>query len=255
MVARLSGKTAIITGAAGAIGRSIAGAFAREGARVALLDRDGAGARRVAAEIAAQTGMLTCAEECDVADSGSVDRAVAAARAAIGPASVLVNNAGIAIVGGVEEMSEEDWDRTFAVNVKSVFLVGRRVLPDMRAARAGSIINVASESAFIAFSAHPAYCASKAAMVHLSRSMAARYASEGIRVNALCPGTIDTPLYRNFLAQQPDPEKVHREIVAMHPLGLGTPEDIAHAAVFLASDESRYATGAPFLIDGGATAI
>lgn len=247
---RLSGKTAVVTGGASGIGLAIVRAFLREGARVAVLDRE---AEKL--DAVAELGDLGLAVACDVANAAEVDRAVASAADRLGPFDVLVNNAGIAIVGGLEEMSEADWDRTFAVNVKSIFLLSRRVIPMMREAGGGSIVNMASESAFIGFPMHPAYCASKAAVVHLSRSMAARYAKDRIRVNALCPGTIDTPLYRNFLAQQGDPEGVNRMVEAMHPLGLGAPEDIAHAAVFLASDESRYATGAPFLIDGGSTAI
>ena len=246
---RLAGHVAVVTGGAGAIGAAIARAFAAEGAAVAVLDQD------AAALAAADLPPGTARIPCDVSDAESVDWAVVSARAAVGPASVLVNNAGISITGGVEEMDEADWDRTFAVNVKSVFLMSRRILPDMRARGAGSIINVASESAFIGFAMHPAYCASKAAMVQLSRSMANRYAPDRIRVNALCPGTIDTPLYRRFIAQQADPEGVHASVVAMHPLGLGTAKDIAHAAVYLAADESRYATGAAFLVDGGATAV
>ncbi|HEV7252790.1 MAG TPA: SDR family oxidoreductase [Mesorhizobium sp.] len=247
---RLTGKTAIVTGGASGIGLAIVRAFLREGARVAVLDRE---AEKL--DAVRELGDLGLAVTCDVADAQDVDRAVMSASDRLGPFNVLVNNAGIAIVGGLEEMSEADWDRTFAVNVKSIFLLSRRVIPMMRQAGGGSIVNIASESAFIGFPMHPAYCASKAAVVHLSRSMAARYAKDRIRVNALCPGTIDTPLYRNFLAQQDDPEGVNRMVEAMHPLGLGTPEDIAHAAVYLASDESRYATGAPFLIDGGSTAI
>jgi 2-keto-3-deoxy-L-fuconate dehydrogenase len=246
---RLAGKCAVVTGGAGALGAAILRAFAAEGAATAALDRD-----REALD-QADLPEATKRVACDVADAASVDDAVATTRAALGPIDVLVNNAGISITGGVEVMSEEDWDRTFAVNVKSVFLLSRRVLPDMRAKGQGSIVNVASESAFIGFAMHPAYCASKAAMVHLSRSMANAHAAEGIRVNALCPGTIDTPLYRRFLAQQTDPEAVHAQVVAMHPLGLGTPEDIAMAAVYLASDESRYTTGSAMLVDGGATAV
>jgi NAD(P)-dependent dehydrogenase (short-subunit alcohol dehydrogenase family) len=168
---------------------------------------------------------------------------------------VLFNNAGIAVVGGVEELTEDQWDRQYAVNVKSIFLVCRRVIPVIRQAGGGSIINMASESAFVGFPMHPAYTSSKAAVVHLTRSMAVRYASEGIRVNSLCPGTIDTELYQEFLAQQPDPAAVNADVTRMHPLGIGKPEDIAWAAVYLASDESRYMTGAPLLVEGGITSI
>jgi NAD(P)-dependent dehydrogenase (short-subunit alcohol dehydrogenase family) len=250
MVARLNGKIAIVTGAASGIGLAITEAFVAEGASVALFDRDAAllghalvGSERVSRHV------------CDVTDANAVDAAIAAARERFGPINVLVNNAGIAISGGLEEIAEADWDRTFAVNVKSILLVSRRVIPMMRQSGGGSIVNIASESAFIGFAMHPAYCASKAAVVHLSRSMAARYAPDRIRTNALCPGTIDTPLYRSFLAQQSDPDAVNHAIETMHPLGIGTPQDIAYAAVYLASDESRYATGAPFLIDGGSTAV
>jgi NAD(P)-dependent dehydrogenase (short-subunit alcohol dehydrogenase family) len=251
MAGRLSGKVAIITGAASGIGLAVAKAFAAEGAKLGLIDRDG---EALAAAAQSLPGKPATAR-ADVADAAQISEALARLHDAIGPANVLVNNAGVSISGGLEEMPEEEWDLTFDVNVKAVYLASRIVIPQMRALGGGSIINMASESAFIGFAMHPAYCASKAAVVHLSRSMAARYAKDGIRTNALCPGTIDTPLYRTFLAQQADPDAVNRMVEAMHPLGIGTVEDIAHAAVFLASDESRYATGAPFLIDGGATAI
>lgn len=252
MAGRLNGKAAIVTGAAGSIGLAITRAFLREGARVALFDFQ---PDALAAAMDEPGSDNASAHMCDVTDAGQIDKAVAEATNRHGAFDIVVNNAGISLVGGLEELTEEEWDRTFSVNVKSIFLLTRRIIPQMRARGAGSVINVASESAFIGFAAHPAYCSSKAAVVHLSRSMAARYAKDGIRTNALCPGTIDTPLYRGFLAQQADPEAVNREVVAMHPLGLGTPDDIAYAAVYLASDESRYATGAPFLIDGGSTAI
>lgn len=252
-MARLANKVAIITGAARGIGAACAQRFAQEGAAVAVLDIDQHGA--VLAQQLAAKGASAIFYRCDVTRADEIDRAVADVAAELGPPTVLVNNAGISISGGVEEISEAQWDRQFAVNVKSIFLVSRRVLPHMRTAGGGSIVNMASESAFAGFPQHPAYCASKAAVVHLSRSMAMRYAGEKIRVNALCPGTIDTDLYRAFLTQQPDPDATHAEVLRQHPLGIGQPDDIAWAAVYMASDESRYMTGSPLLVDGGMLAI
>lgn len=254
MTDRLAGKTAIITGGARGIGAACVELFAQEGATVAIFDLDEAQGQALADRIAAGgSRALFC--RCDVTAAASVDQAIAQVTETLGAATVLVNNAGVSISGGLEELSEEQWDRQYAVNVKSIFLVSRRVIPLMRAAGGGSIINMASESAFIGFPMHPAYTSSKAAVVHLSRSMAARYAADLIRVNALCPGTIDTELYRGFLAQQADPDAVHAEVVRQHPLGIGQPIDIAWAALYLASDEARYTTGSAMLVDGGSTAI
>ena len=257
MAGRLSGHVAIVTGAARGIGAKCAELFAREGAKVALWDITESQGQQVAQQLAASSGDGQAAifARCDVIDSQQITNALAQTVAAFGPPTVLVNNAGIAIVGDVEQISEADWDRQFAMNVKSIYLVSRQVIPYMRQAGGGSIINMASESAFVGFPMHPAYCSSKAAVVHLTRCMATRYAPEHIRVNALCPGTINTEMYQGFLAQQPDPEATNAEIKRMHPLGIGQPEDIAWAAVYLASNESRYTTGAPMLVEGGITAI
>lgn len=251
MAGRLSGKSAIVTGGAQGIGAAIVRRYLEEGARVALVDRSAEAIDAALADL--PRGSAVKGFTCDVSVATDVDNFYRSASEWLGALQIIVNNAGTVISGGLEEMPEADWDRVFAVNVKSIYLVTRRAIPMMRAAGGGSVINMASESAFIGFPMHPAYCASKAAVVHLSRSMATRYAPDRIRVNALCPGTIDTPLFRTFLAQQPDPEATRAEILRMHPLGIGTPDDIAHAAVYLASDESRYVTGAPFLIDGGST--
>jgi NAD(P)-dependent dehydrogenase (short-subunit alcohol dehydrogenase family) len=221
---------------------------------VALWDTNESRGRALADKIKADDGKaLFC--RCDVTAAAESDAALAQVVATLGLPNVLFNNAGIAVVGGVEEISEADWDRQFAVNVKSIYLVSGRVIPYMRQAGGGSIINMGSESAFVGFPMHPAYCASKAAVVHLTRSMAVRYAPEGIRVNSLCPGTIQTEMYQEFLAKQPDPTGVNDEILRLHPLGIGQPEDIAWAAVYMASDESRYMTGTPLLVDGGMTAL
>jgi NAD(P)-dependent dehydrogenase (short-subunit alcohol dehydrogenase family) len=254
MADRLKGKVAIITGAARGIGAATALLFAREGAAVALWDVNLERGQALSDQLRAEGGQaIFC--RCDVTDGASIGAAVAQTVEQLGLPTVLFNNAGTAIVGGVEELTEEQWDRQYAVNVKSIFLVSKHVIPHMRAAGGGSIINMGSESAYIGFPMHPAYCSSKAAVVHLSRCMGVRYANERIRVNSLCPGTIRTELYDEFLSQQPDPAAVNAEIVRMHPLGLGTPDDIAWAAVYLASDESRYMTGTPLLVDGGSTSL
>ena len=251
MTGRLSGKVALITGASRGIGAACAALFAREGAKVAILDlpQTADEGTRLAKKIGDARFVA-----CDVTSATECAHAVAEAGEALGPINVLVNNAGIAIEGGLEDLSETNWDRIFAVNVKSIFLIGRHVLPMMRQAGGGSIVNIASESAFIGFPMHPAYCASKAAVVQLSRSLAVRHAAQNIRVNALCPGTINTRLYRDFIDGLEDKDAVERAVIDMHPLGIGEPEDIANAALFLASDESRYMTGAPMLVDGGAVA-
>lgn len=191
---------------------------------------------------------------CDVTNEGSVAAMVRAVLAAFKRVDVLFNNAGTAIVGDVVALSAADWDRTFAINVKSMFLCSKFVVPVFRRQKGGVIINMASESGLIGLPMHPAYCASKGAVINLTRSMAIGHAAEGIRVNCLCPGTIPTPLYHEFISRLKNPAKVERFLAKEHPLGLGSEEDIAFAALYLASDESRYMTGAPLVVDGGFTA-
>ena len=247
---RLDGKTAIITGAARGIGAKSAELFASEGANVAIWDVNSERGESVVNAIAEIGGnAIFCT--CDVTDSTQIQNASRQVESKFGNPNVLFNNAGIAVVGELEEITEADWDRQYNVNVKSIYLVSRTIIPLMRKTGGGSIINMASESAFVGFPMHPAYTSSKAAVVHLTRSMAVRYAKDNIRVNSLCPGTINTELYKEFLEQQDDPEGINKEITDLHPLGIGEPEDIAWAAVYLASDESRYMTGAPMLVEGG----
>ena len=247
---RLTNKIAIITGAARGIGAKSAEFFAVEDAAVAIWDVNVERGNKVAQQIRSAGGtVIFC--KCDVTDAAQIQDAAQQTTSELGTPNVLFNNAGIAVVGELEDISEADWDRQYAVNVKSIYLVSRAVIPLMREAGGGAIINMASESAYVGFPMHPAYTSSKAAVVHLTRSMAVRYAEDNIRVNSLCPGTINTELYQEFIAQQDDPDAVNKEIEAMHPLGIGEPEDIAWAAVYLASDESRYMTGAPMLVEGG----
>lgn len=247
---RLKDKIAIITGAARGIGAKSAELFAGEGAAVAIWDLNTERGKATAQQLHAAGGdAIFC--PCDVTDSAQIENAVNRVVSELGTPNVLFNNAGIAVVGELEQISEADWDRQYSVNVKSIYLVSRAVIPLMRAAGGGTIINMASESAYVGFPMHPAYTSSKAAVVHLTRSMAVRYAEDNIRVNSLCPGTINTELYQEFLAKQSDPESINKQIEAMHPLGIGESEDIAWAAVYLASDESRYMTGAPMLVEGG----
>lgn len=250
MANRLKDKIAVITGAARGIGAKTAELFAAEGAAITIWDINEERGEQTAQQIQDIGGTaIFC--KCDVTDSEQIEQATQQVTSELGTPNVLFNNAGIAVVGELEHISEADWDRQYAVNVKSIYLVSRAIIPLMREVGGGSIINMGSESAFVGFPMHPAYTSSKAAVVHLTRSMAVRYAEDNIRVNSLCPGTINTELYQEFITQQDDPDAVNKEIDEMHPLGIGEPIDIAWAAVYLASDESRYMTGAPMLVEGG----
>ena len=250
---RLQGKRCLITGASRGIGATAARLFAREGASVVLFDlKDDLGAQVVADIVNA--GGEALYQNCDVTNLAKVSAAVEAAVQFLGGVNVLFNNAGTCLEGGVEKLSEEDWDRTFAINVKSMFLCSKFVVPVMRQNGGGSIINMGSESGLIGFPMHPAYCASKGAVLNLTRSMALGHAKDNIRVNCICPGTIPTPLYQEFVSSLPNRAEVEASLKKEHPLGLGTEEDVAYAALYLASDESRYMTGSPLIIDGGYTA-
>lgn len=250
---RLEGKACLITGAARGIGATTARLFAREGAKVAVVDIKDELGNEVVEAIRSEGGEAIY-RGCDITRLTDVAAMVQSVLAAFGTINVLLNNAGTAIEGDVEKLSEENWDRTFAINVKSIFLCSKFVVPIMRKAGGGSIIHMASESGLIGFPMHPAYCASKGAVINLTRSMALGHAQDGIRVNCICPGTIPTPLYKEFTSSLPNKDEVEAQLKREHPLGLGTEEDIAYAALYLASDESRYMTGSPLVIDGGYTA-
>jgi len=251
--ARLEGKVAVITGAGSGIGRVAAGLFAAEGAAVVVADVVADAARSAAAEIV-DGGGRAVAVAVDVSDEGQVARAVSTAVDELGGLHVLFNNAGIfpGDDGGVLDTPPATWDRVMGVNLKGVWLCCRAAIPAMVASGGGSIVNVASFVALMgAATAQVAYTASKGGVLAFTRELAVEYARQGIRANALCPGPIETPLLAELLA---DPARRNRRLVHI-PMGrLGRPEEVARAALFLASDESSFMTGSALVVDGGITA-
>jgi NAD(P)-dependent dehydrogenase (short-subunit alcohol dehydrogenase family) len=252
---RLAERACLVTGGGSGIGRATCVRFAEEGARVAVADVDMDAALETVrlAAAAAGRGDAALAVPLDVTDPGSCVSAVARIVDAWGRIDVLFNNAGIAGVGTVEETSLELWERVMAVNVRGVFLVARAVLPVMVAAHRGSIINMSSTIAEIGLARRASYAASKGAVLSLTRQMQADYAEHGIRVNALLPGTIHTPFVDRYLAESYDDPVAGLETLRRRQLtgDLGRPEDVAAAALFLASDESRFVLGSGLFVDGG----
>lgn len=244
----LNQRVAIVTGAAAGIGRAASMLFAREGATVECVDRDLAGAEGVCEEIRS-AGFEAFARECDVAVESDVERTVKAIAASQGRIDILFNNAGIVAGGKIHEMTTESWDSSFAVNVRSMFLMSRAVIPHFLSQGGGVILNTSSVAALRAVADRAAYSATKGAVLALTRSMALDYAKANIRVNCLCPGTVDTPSLHGRLGDDPE---TWRKFEARQPLGrLGTAEEIARAALYLVSDDASFVTGSAFQIDGG----
>jgi NAD(P)-dependent dehydrogenase (short-subunit alcohol dehydrogenase family) len=245
---KLEGKVAIVTGGAAGIGEASCRLFAREGARVACVDRDRAGAERVCAEIR-NAGHKAHAFACDVAEEEDVQRTVEQILARFGRVDILFNNAGIVAGGRIHEMTTESWDRSFAVNVRSMFLFARAVIPGFLQQGGGVILNTSSCTALRSVIDRTAYSATKSAVLSITRSMALDYAKDKIRVNCLCPGTVDTPSLHERLGDSPEKWE---QFIARQPLGrLGIAEEIAQAALYLVSDDAGYVTGTAFQIDGG----
>lgn len=245
-------KIALITGAGAGIGRATALAFAREGARVALMGRK----RGPLEDVAREIGDAALVVPGDVGDREQIGPAVEETARHFGGLNVVVNNAGALIAGTAESHTEEEWDVTFAVNVKGLWLLSRAALPHMRKAGGGSIINLSSVLGLVGARNRVAYAASKGAVTLMTKAMALDHAHENIRVNCICPGVVDTELVADFVRKAPDPEVARAARIALHPLGrFGEPEDIASCAVFLASDESSWMTGAAVPVDGGYTAV
>jgi len=250
MSPRLQGKVAIVTGAGTGIGRACALAMAREGARLALVGRRHEKLQELARDIGDSSQTITIA--ADVSKKPDIENLLARTVAKFGSINVLLNNAGVLHIGNVEQITEKQWDETFNVNIRGLWMLSRAVLPQMRKAGGGAIINVASVLGINGARNRASYAPSKGAVVLLTKCMAIDHGHENIRVNAICPSFVETDLTAAVLSTAPDPQAVRRERIALHPLGrLGQPEDIAGLAVYLASDESSWVTGSVFPVDGG----
>ncbi len=251
----LKGKTALVTGGASGIGRATALLFAREGAGVCVVDRDARRGIDVAAAVAAEGGRAIF-ERADVTRSDDCRRAVVRTVRELGGLHVLFNNAGVIRRATVSDTSEEDWDRTMAVNVKSIYLMSREAIPVMAAAGGGTIVNAASDSGLVGCERAAAYCASKGAVVLLTKAMAVDHTGQNIRVNCVCPGDCDTPMLREEARQLSVPARRFLEESAGNLFGrLSRPDEIARAVLFLASDASSFMTGSGLTVDGGVTAV
>lgn len=241
----LAGKTAFVTGGCGGIGRAICERFAREGARV------------IAADLASRDELPDRVEflAYDVTDESICQQTFAALAERWDKLDILVNAAGIEIEKTIEDTTLEEWNRIFAINVTGMFLTSKYALPLVRKSAAASIINFGSYDGYIADPGLAAYCATKGAVHALTRAMACDHGPEGIRVNAICPGYVDTPMLQNFFGESGDIESLKQAVRDVHPTRTyGTPEDIANLVNWLASDEARYASGQLWVLDGGLSA-
>jgi NAD(P)-dependent dehydrogenase (short-subunit alcohol dehydrogenase family) len=248
---RLAGKVALVTGGARGIGRAIVEKFAADGASVTFLDLDDEGGRRAARDLAA-AGPRVEFRRADVTEEADVRRAIEEVAAAQGSIDVLVNNAGVNAYFDATEMTEAEWDRVFAVDLKGAWLCAKHALRAMKRAGRGSIVNIASIHATLTIPGMFPYAAAKSGIVGLTRSLALDYAPMGIRVNAVLPGWTRTRLVEEWFAMQPDPAEAERRVVSVHPLRrIATPAEIANLVAFVASDEASAITGAALAADCG----
>jgi NAD(P)-dependent dehydrogenase (short-subunit alcohol dehydrogenase family) len=251
---RFEERVAIVTGGASGIGFATAQRFAEEGARVAVVDHDGEGAQAACSRICAAGGICECFR-ADVASESDVLQTLDHIGQRFQRIDHLVNNAGIVLVKRIDECTGEEWDRVMAVNLKSVFLTVKYALPWLRRSPLPSVVNIGSVSSFIGQQGTPAYVASKGGVLLLSKALALDLASDGIRVNCVCPGITDTPMFRFHVSTTTDPERTLRERFKRVPLGRSlTPREIADSILYLAGAESSGITGTSLVVDAGYTA-
>jgi NAD(P)-dependent dehydrogenase (short-subunit alcohol dehydrogenase family) len=251
---KLEQRVAVITGAGSGIGRAMALLFAREGARILAADLNGGAAEETAAIVTGAGG--TCHPfAVDASQPEQVRAMIEQALATYGRVDILCNNAGIGSTTDVVDCEPDEWDRVMTVNVKSVYLGCKFAIPHMLEQGSGVIINTASVAGMVGIVKRASYCASKGAVIALTRQVAVEYVTRGIRVNCLCPGTVDSPWVERLLQQADDRVAARQALEARQPMGrLGTPEEVAAAALYLASDDAAFITGTGLVIDGGWTA-
>jgi NAD(P)-dependent dehydrogenase (short-subunit alcohol dehydrogenase family) len=243
----MQNKVAVITGGAKGIGEACSRVFHAKGASVAILDTDTNAGEQLAGELGERAQFW----KCDVSDAATVSRVTQEVIDRFGEIDVLVNNAGIMVYHTVTEATEEEWDKVLGVNLKGAFLCAKYMIPSMLRNNGGVVINVASVQAFITQARVAAYTTSKTALLGFTRSIAVDYAPK-VRAVAVCPGTIDTPMFRDAIQESPNPEEVHQECIDMHLLKrIGVPDQVGQLVAYLASDNAAFITGQAFRIDGG----
>lgn len=248
---RLQGKVALVTGAARGIGRGIAHRFAEEGAKVGIMDLHAEACQSVVDEIV-NAGGHAIAVHADVSNPDQVNQAISKLQNHFGTITILMNNAAVMPAGAIHETSVEDFDRCVSVNLRGAYLVSSAVIPGMLSVGNGSIIHMASVTGLLGLPGIAVYSMTKGALISLARAMSTDYAKQGIRTNAVAPGTIDSPMLHDFLSAQSRPDALRQEFDDMHPIGrVGTIREVANVCLFLASDESSFVTGSTYEVDGG----
>jgi NAD(P)-dependent dehydrogenase (short-subunit alcohol dehydrogenase family) len=250
---RMNGRVALITGAGSGIGRATALLFAREGAQVGLLDveREGLEASERLLRDEKLAGRVFCV---DVRDEAGVEKATRDLEFSLGKLDAVANVAGISWTEDITKTTREQWDRVIDTNLRGVFHVCKHAIPAMLRAGGGSIVNIASILAIVGDPVQPTYCASKGGIAAMTRALAIAYGPKNIRANTICPGDVNTPMLSTWVDEQPDPAGTWEKIRTSYPIGrIAEPQDIAYAALFLASDESRCVSGTTLVVDGGFT--